>query len=202
MAGISGSVELLSQSFASEDDRKLGKIILKEIDRLNRLISEFLDFAKPEKPPVDKVLLAPLIKETVESAKSNFAKPVEITINIPEGTAVLGSRDKLKQALLNIVINSFQAMEQTAAAKIEVNAELEGERVLLKIRDNGSGIKPETQKRMFEAFHTTKPKGTGLGLAITHKILEAHGALIFVESQVGLGTLFVISFPRKSFEIQ
>jgi signal transduction histidine kinase len=62
--------------------------------------------------------------------------------------------------------------------------------------------KPETRKRMFEPFHTTKPKGTGLGLAVTHKILDAHEAQIFVESELGLGTEFVISFPVKSFENQ
>jgi two-component system, NtrC family, sensor histidine kinase PilS len=88
-------------------------------------------------------------------------------------------------------------MMETQVAKLSITTEIVGDQAVAKIVDNGSGMKPETKKRMFEAFHTTKPKGTGLGLAVTLKILQAHQAQIFVESEVGLGTQFVISFPLK-----
>lgn len=202
LAGISGSIELLSQNFTTEDDKKLAKIILREIDRLNRLISEFLDFAKPEKPPGEIVDINLILKEVIENAKGSMGREVQVDTNLNPQSFLQGHRDKLKQALLNIVINGMQAMDQIPNPRLTVNTEIVDGRLLIKVKDNGNGISAENKARIFEPFHTTKPKGTGLGLAITHKILEAHSAKIFVESEVGLGTEFVISFPAKSFENQ
>ena len=196
LAGISGSIELLSQTSVDEDDKKLTKIILKEINRLNNLISEFLEFAKPEKPPVDPVDLRPLVRECLDAALAQSKKSVELQIDLQNGEPIRAHRDKLKQAFLNIFINAIQAMESVPAAQLLVRSEIKDHRVWISIKDNGCGMKEETRRRMFEAFHTTKPKGTGLGLAITHKILESHGGQIFVSSELGLGTEFVISFPR------
>jgi two-component system sensor histidine kinase PilS (NtrC family) len=198
LAGISGSVEMLSQQFSSEDDKKLGKIILREIDRLNRLISEFLDFAKPEKPPVDVVSVSEVLKEVIESAKAAQTKDVEVLLSLSPQAKILGQKDKLKQAFLNIVINSYQAMQEIPAARLSIACDVSEGSVVAKISDNGIGMNPETKKRMFEAFHTTKPKGTGLGLAVTHKILQAHQAQISIESEPGQGTQFVVSFPLKN----
>jgi len=198
LAGISGSVELLSQNFHTDDDKKLSKIIMKEIDRLNRLISEFLDFAKPEKPPGEVIDLNGILSEVVANAQSSTAKPVLVEKNLAAQAQILGHRDKLKQAFLNIVINSLQAMSDKENPKLLVRTVIDGDTIQVRVKDSGIGMSAETRKRMFEPFHTTKPKGTGLGLAITHKILEAHSAQIFVESEQGLGTEFVISFPAKN----
>lgn len=197
LAGISGSIELLSQNFSGEDDKKLGKIILREIDRLNNLISEFLDFAKPEKPPMNLIDIKKIIEECLSHAERSVNFPVEVQKDLPEQLEVIGFGDKLKQAFLNIIINAFQAMENAPQKVFQVRAQVSENQVVLHFKDSGMGIKPETLKRIFEPFHTTKPKGTGLGLAITHKILESHSAKIFVESQEGLGTEFTISFPLK-----
>ncbi len=89
-------------------------------------------------------------------------------------------------------------MEKTESPQLQVSTDLSSDRLLVRIKDNGCGMKAETKKRIFEPFHTTKAKGTGLGLAITHKILETHSAKVFVESEIGLGTEFVISFPAKN----
>jgi two-component system sensor histidine kinase PilS (NtrC family) len=78
-----------------------------------------------------------------------------------------------------------------------VRLEKNDDEIKLKIRDNGCGMKEDTRKRLFEPFHTTKPKGTGLGLAITHKILESHGAKVFVESELNRGTEFTLSFHER-----
>lgn len=206
LAGISGSIELLSSQFTTEDDKKLGKIILREIDRLNRLISEFLDFAKPDKLPMDPVDLQSVLREVVDNAKASL--PVDIQNRIQwnvhfDGSGVIrGHGDKLKQAFLNIVINAVQAMDKSSRAVLTVSLKNSDNKVIVHVKDTGLGMKPETQKRMFEPFHTTKAKGTGLGLAITHKILQTHNAHIFVESREGVGTEFVISFPLKSIENQ
>lgn len=197
LASISGSVELLSQTTASEDDRKLMRIILKEIDRLNGLITEFLDYSSPEKPPTDPVDLVSLLKETLEGQKLNqqLRSDVEIKFVHPEKAVILGRRDKLKQAFLNIILNAFQAMEKAEKASFSAEVLQEKNNWKVILQDSGCGMSEVTLRRMFEPFHTTKSKGTGLGLAVTHKILEGHRAQIFVDSEQGVGTRFTLIFP-------
>ncbi|MBX3035084.1 MAG: PAS domain-containing protein [Bdellovibrionaceae bacterium] len=199
LSGISGSVELLSQTSATEDDRKLMKIILREIDRLNGLITEFLDYSRPEQPPTDPVDLVVLLQETLGSVAlgKNVRQDVECIPQWPATAArILGRSEKLRQAFLNMFLNSYQAMENTLHPRLELSVVEDAEFVTVKIRDNGCGMSEATRKRIFEPFHTTKAKGTGLGLAVTHKILEGHGARIFVESEEGRGTEFTLVFPR------
>lgn len=197
LAGISGSVELLSQTTSNDDDKKLMKIILREIDRLNNLITEFLDYSRPEEPPTDPVDLVSLAKEVMDNMKTNhkIRQDVVTSIELPEKAVILGRRDKLKQAFLNIVINAYQAMETVPVARFEVSVKYEGKSWKVVLKDSGCGMSESTRRRMFEPFHTTKSKGTGLGLAVTHKILEGHGAQIFVESEQGVGTSFILVFP-------
>lgn len=198
LAGISGSIEMLSQNVSSDDDRKLMKIVLREIDRLNNLITEFLDYARPETPPTDPVDLSSLLSEVLDSMKTNTQVRPDVAQlrEYGEGLMILGRRDKLKQAFLNIVLNSYQAMAESATPSLKVLSAVNEKEVIIRIQDAGCGMSEATRRKMFEPFHTTKPKGTGLGLAITHKILEGHGAQIFVESEPGKGTEFILSFPR------
>lgn len=198
LAGISGSIEMLTQTVTTDDDRKLMKIVLREIDRLNNLITEFLDYARPETPPTDSVDLSSLLNEILDSMKVNKQVRADIAQEreYSGGLVILGRRDKLKQAFLNIIINSYQAMNETAQPKISIRALADGNEVTVRIRDAGCGMNETTKRKMFEPFHTTKSKGTGLGLAVTHKILEGHGAKVFVESEVGIGTEFILTFPR------
>ncbi|MBX3018097.1 MAG: PAS domain-containing sensor histidine kinase [Bdellovibrionaceae bacterium] len=198
LAGISGSIELLSQQQQTDDDKKLTRIILREIDRLNHLISEFLDFAKPEKPPVDAVDLGKLLDETLSQVRLNPQLRTDIEyVRLNEGEPVVRAhRDKLKQAFLNMMINACQAMGQSEKPRLEVVSKVKDDKVVIEVKDNGCGMTEEVMRRMFEPFMTTKPKGTGLGLAITHKIFETHQARIFVESKVGEGTRISVEFPR------
>lgn len=197
LAGISGSVELLSQTTANEDDRKLMSIILREIERLNGLITEFLEFSRPEQPPTDPVDVAGVLQEVLNSMvhAKGVRADVQLVREVPMKAMILGRSEKLKQAFLNIVLNGYQAMENTLRPMLEVRVTEEGGEIHVRIKDNGSGMTEAVRKRMFEPFHTTKSKGTGLGLAVTHKILEGHGARIFVESEVGQGTEFHLVFP-------
>ncbi|MNK52442.1 Sporulation kinase E [compost metagenome] len=198
LAGISGSIELLSQTVSNDDDKKLMKIILREIDRLNNLITEFLEYARPETPPTDPVDVSSLLSEVLDSMKTNgqVRADVEQVRDYAEKLVILGKRDKLKQAFLNIIINSYQAMGEAPSASVRVAGTLTEKEVVIRIKDSGCGMSETTLKRMFEPFHTTKAKGTGLGLAVTHKILEGHGAKVVVESEKDKGTEFILSFPR------
>jgi two-component system sensor histidine kinase PilS (NtrC family) len=197
LASISGSVELLSQTTANEDDRKLMRIILREIDRLNGLITEFLDYSSPENPPTDPVDLVSLVKETLDGLKLNkqLREDIQLHCAFPAKAIILGRRDKLKQAFLNIILNAYQAMETVAKPSFSAEIQRENRQWKVILKDSGCGMSEVTLRRMFEPFHTTKSKGTGLGLAVTHKILEGHGAQVFVESVQGAGTTFTLTFP-------
>jgi two-component system sensor histidine kinase PilS (NtrC family) len=202
LASISGSVQLMlgSDTKRPEDETRLMRIIDKEIDRLNGLITEFLEYVRPEAAvevsgePVD---LNALIRETLEATQFNHSlrRDVERETNLRPGATIIGHRDKLKQALLNFVINAYQALEKTERPHLGIETVVGRDTVTLIVRDNGCGIKAENLGRIFEPFHTTKAKGTGLGLAVTHKILEAHRAVVAVTSEVGVGTRFQIDFP-------
>lgn len=204
LAGISGSIELLSQNANTDDDRKLMKIILREIDRLNNLITEFLDYSRPEVPPTTAVNLTDLLNEVMDSLAMNkqLRQDVQVQRQLSPGIVILGHSDKLRQAFLNIIINSFQAMQEVPQASLFIGLDKVDGFAKIKIKDSGVGMSEQTRKRMFEPFHTTKAKGTGLGLAVTHKILEGHKAQIFVESEKGVGTEFVLHFPLAQFEIK
>jgi two-component system, NtrC family, sensor histidine kinase PilS len=197
LAGISGSVELLSQNVEGEDDRKLMKIILKEIDRLNNLITEFLEYAKPAKHPTDPCDLTLILKDVLSNVEQNalLRKDVKMRVELEPRAMIKGFSDKLKQAFLNIIINAFQAMDKSPIAEFEISLKKVNKYWSLRIKDSGSGMSEQTMKRIFEPFFTTKSKGTGLGLAVTHKILESHHATIHVRSQVGQGTEFEFNFP-------
>ena len=96
-----------------------------------------------------------------------------------------------------MIINAVQATEGKQPRKVSVSSWNSNGDVMVSIKDNGAGMKPETKKRLFEPFHTTKPRGTGLGLAVTHKILQSHEAVVEVKSEENIGTEFIIKFPSK-----
>lgn len=197
LAGISGSVQLLSTETTDPDQIKLMKIIMKEIDRLNNLITEFLDYAKPEKKPDETVDTAKVLDEVIQNVKLHSALAANINWKIEiTSHKILGFSEKLKQVFLNIIINAVQALEGRGEPSISIKNSTKNGHVVISVKDNGAGMKAETLKRLFEPFHTTKPKGTGLGLAVTHKILEAHGARTEVKSEAGIGTEFTIKFPE------
>lgn len=197
LAGISGSVELLSQDAKNPDDQKLMRIILKEIDRLNLLITDFLDYSKPEKRPDQKTDLALILDEVIQNIKLSAQTPKDLIYNIQIQTAIVfGASDKLKQAFMNIIVNAVQAMSERAEKILSVKTSLLEGNIILEISDTGSGMSPESRKRIFEPFYTTKTKGTGLGLAITHKVFETHGAEVQIESEINKGTQFKIIFSK------
>ena len=196
LAGISGSIQLLRMG--EEDKAQSGRlmgIIIREIDRLNHLITEFLDFARPAAPMEDKVNPGSLLREILQFLKNDgLGNDVDLLMDCDEQIEITGNRDKLKQAFLNIIVNAFQAMKEVKSPQFQVTVKREGHHAHVILKDNGVGMNEELRERIFEPFHTTKHKGTGLGLAITHSILENHGAQIKVESEEGKGSEFRILF--------
>jgi two-component system sensor histidine kinase PilS (NtrC family) len=107
----------------------------------------------------------------------------------------MGFDEKLKQAFLNIIINGIQAMKDRPNGQFTLGLQKQGEFAVVRLKDNGAGMSEQTKLKMFEPFHTTKSKGTGLGLAITYKILETHRANVIVNTEINVGTEFIIKFP-------
>jgi two-component system, NtrC family, sensor histidine kinase PilS len=175
--------------------KKLIAITLKETDRLNNLISEFLEFVRPNLPMEDKVDVSKVLKDCLELLQLNksLITPA-LDLHIQQTKSIEANRDKLKQVFLNIMINATHAMEKVETPRLRVSCEQTGDIIEIRIKDNGMGMGDDTRKKIFEPFFTTKPRGTGLGLAIAHKILEAHGAQVDVESAPTMGTEFIIRF--------
>jgi two-component system sensor histidine kinase PilS (NtrC family) len=208
LAAISGSVEMLEAEAPPEERSRLRAIVLREITRLDRLIGDFLVYARPSETRLGPVEIAPLVSEIALGAK---AARTEMEVDVPDGVRILADRDQLQQVLWNLIRNADQAMDgrgtvgvvvRTVAAAPQAGSEAdrrssgEGVRfVEIAVTDNGSGIETAVLERIFDPFFTTKPEGTGLGLPTVHRILEAHHATIQVESRVGAGTTMRLSFP-------
>lgn len=197
LASISGSIQMMeASSETSDENKKLMKIIYREIERLNNLITEFLDFVRPDEVKEDPIDVNKLLHDILEMIRFND----KLNHNVVQETQleakqiILGNYDKLKQAFLNIIINAYQAMESSENPKLTVSTYDENTDVIVLIEDKGPGMDANQVRRIFEPFHTTKAKGTGLGLAVTHKIFESHKADVIVESEVGVGTSFKIIF--------
>ncbi len=202
LASISGSIQLLEMTLSQDGDgtenKRLYNIVLKEIDRLNLLITEFLNYARPEKIPNDQVNIHQVLKDTLEKIKLNHKLPshVKQNVDLRSKGSLIGQVEKLEQVFLNLMLNAYQAMEKTHPAQIFVKSYNKGGCLFVSIKDTGPGLNPEVKDRIFEPFVTTKSSGTGLGLATTHKILENHKAKIHVNSEKNKGTEFLIEFTR------
>ena len=206
LAGMSGSIELLEEGNNTEEvNKKLFNSLLKEIDRLNLLVTDFLSFSIPTIQRKDKINLKTFLSDTLDELKFNpKTKGVGIEYEL-EDFFIKVDESKLKQVFLNIVLNAVEAFDNDhiiklgknrLKPKVEIYGKSLGHKYSLVIKDNGSGISEFDLEKIFEPFHTTKDKGTGLGLALSHRILKEHGALVQVESDLGTGTIFKIEFKN------
>ncbi len=190
-------IEIVESDFSNE-----GKaIVLSEIDRISGIIQETLNYAKPMHSRKEMILVSDLIRY-LEMIFQHFAdkQSVKLEVSIQDDIEIFIDRDKIVQALLNIVLNGIQAMPNGGIINIECL--LENQMPIIKIIDHGTGISKEFIQKVFDPFFTTKDQGTGLGLAISQQIIDEHGGQIDVLSDGKNGTEFKISLLRgeKAFE--
>jgi two-component system sensor histidine kinase PilS (NtrC family) len=194
LASISGSIELLRQSpQTSEDDRTLMTIVHREIQRLNVLIGDLLDYANPRpSQPVD-FDLGSLVEETLRVARSEpaFAE-VELAHDVEQPLPVHADPAKLRQVVWNLVRNAGDAAA-AGGKHVRVEARRRDTDVTITVADDGPGIAKDMLARIFDPFVTTKRQGTGLGLATSHAIVSEHGGRIDVET--GTGTKMIVTLP-------
>jgi two-component system sensor histidine kinase PilS (NtrC family) len=196
MAAISGSIELLRQSpQASDDDRALMSIVHREVQRLNGLIGDLLDYANPRPKQTVDFDLASLVRETVQVARGDqtFAD-VELAAATDDSVPVHADPAKLRQVVWNLVRNAADAA-RGGGKHVKVEARRTTEGATVSVADDGPGIPDTLLGRIFDPFVTTKEKGTGLGLATCHAIIAEHGGRIDVETAPGKGTKMVVSLP-------
>jgi len=196
LASLSGAVELLAADLPKTDRHSLtlSQIVQRETARLNRLVSDFLTYARPGPGHSVPVPLRALFEELAALVARDATLGVEVDVRVPAGLAVLGNADQLRQVFWNLVRNAAES--EPRDRKVHVSArETRPSELEVVVEDQGCGIAPDTMERLFEPFHTTKAKGTGLGLATVHRVVEAHGGRIGVTSELGRGTAVRVYLP-------
>jgi two-component system sensor histidine kinase PilS (NtrC family) len=201
LASMSGSVQILKDSLALQgDDRRLMDIVLEETRRLNHLVGNFLDYARPPVPQFEDVDLRTVVLETVHFLSSSAdMDDVQLESSVPDEPVILSvDPSQMRQILINMIKNSAEAVN--GAGKVVLGLDLErgdvGPRTVLTVSDGGKGIPGDILPEIFEPFKTTKEKGTGLGLAIVYQLVQNHQGTIDVETQEGKGTTFSIYLPQ------
>jgi len=181
------------------EDEKTAGIMIQEVDRLNRVISQLLDYARPMTMQRQEVSIQDIIRHALRMIETQAReKGITLQSDLPAEIPAAGiDADRMKQVFLNLYLNALGAMEDGGLLSV-VLAELPGEHIRIEIRDTGVGIAPEDLGRIFDPYFTTKPSGTGLGLAIVQKIVDAHGGEIQVESTPGQGTTVTILLPAEN----
>ena len=182
---------------AGETHRKLSSVITEESTRLNRIVTEFLDFARPQTPDIQECDLKDILEKNIDFLRPELDKK-GITIKAElDGTPLrlLADHGQVYRAFLNIFINATQSMDN--GGRINVRVQEEKDHFRIEIQDTGSGISEENLKRIFNPFFTTKDKGTGLGLSIVRKIIEGHKGTIAIDSREGKGARVEILLPRQ-----
>ncbi len=199
LAAISGSVELLGGNPAvDEDSRALMSIISREIDRLNKLLTELLDYTNPARRVVSEIDLAVLVRETIAVFRQDKSfDSVELEADFATGTSetlLAGDASQIRQVLWNLLRNAAEAAS-AGGGNVIVRTLHDGGFAVVEVEDDGPGISPEHLERVFDPFFTTKHDGTGLGLATSLSIVHQHRGTIEARSRRGKGSRFILRLP-------
>jgi two-component system nitrogen regulation sensor histidine kinase GlnL len=208
LGGIKGAAQLLEMELPDGSDlRDYTRVMLKEVQRVNRIVEELLDLATPRKLQLSQVNLHKVLgdilllqKRAVTKTKITFVQQFD-----PSIPPILADEGRLTQLFLNLIKNAVEALGEDGQVRVasrvlsDYSMTQKGERrarmVAIEIEDNGQGIDKDVLEHLFTPFYTTKAKGTGLGLAICQKIVTEHRGMIKVESEIGKGTAFTIMLP-------
>jgi two-component system sensor histidine kinase PilS (NtrC family) len=215
LASIRSSVEQLGRMpHPGEDERTLASLVMRESDRLSRLLTEFIDFARVRVPRRDSVDVAELVRGAAQLAAAHPDKKdgVKVDCVIPSGEAIIltGDEDMLHRAVFNLALNAVQASPANSTVTIEVNDKpregvardhrFKPGAIEIRVSDHGPGVPEEIRSRLFTPFTTTKPQGSGLGLAVVQRAVEAHKGLVLLDSD-HQGTRVTMLLPRSAAKV-
>ena len=183
------------------EDQQTADIMIQEVDRLNRVVSQLLEFARPISISPRRTSLKELIADSLKLIEGRAReKNIQIKSRFSaDADDVVLDPDRINQILLNLYLNAVESMEDSGELNIEIRSAEEKNGIEIRLSDTGCGIASADLAKIFDPYFTTKSTGTGLGLAIAHNILEAIGGKIGVESKVGRGTTFIL-FLKTSGE--
>jgi signal transduction histidine kinase len=184
--------------------RKDTDIISAEISRLERIVQDVLSFARPSDPKLETIAADTLLREVQGLMSPNLeSREVELVVEAGPELLIRADGGHLKQVVINLVNNAAEAIEgggtvtlRTRVARVPLRGS-ETDAVILEVADNGKGIPPEVEKRLFDPFFSTKETGTGLGLTIAARIVEKHGGMLQYQTRAGRGTTFGVVLPRE-----
>jgi two-component system sensor histidine kinase PilS (NtrC family) len=197
LASMSGSIQVLKEDLKPGDSEsgKLMDIILRETERLNELITDFLLFARPAPSKREIVDLRTLLEDILGVFRNSpEANGIDISTGSVSTMLIEGDIRQLKQVFWNIFLNGAQSMPE--GGRLEINSQLgSGHTAEITVSDNGKGINQEDMEKIFDPFFSMRESGTGLGLALVHRVIESHGGKVIVNSKRGKGTTFKIILP-------
>jgi two-component system sensor histidine kinase PilS (NtrC family) len=217
LAAISGSIQMLGAGETGGRDgerARLMQIVLRETDRLNGLITDFLQYAHPRAPKLEPLDLRRAVDEVVQMLEHACGAHAVVEVDVDPALRVRADAGQLRQLLWNLCLNALQAMSDGGRLRIGARRAAPGAsqaspgpgrnerteegctRVEISVSDTGGGIPPEIQDRIFDPFFTTRAEGTGLGLATVHRIVEGHAGTLRVESAPGVGTTFWVGLAE------
>ncbi len=178
------------------------KVMVGEIDRINRVVTGLLDFARPPRPELSSVDLNDLLRHTLGLVTDDARhQGVDIIEELSENSLkALADRDQTIQAVLNVLLNGIEAMPD--GGQLTVRTYTDSGQAVISIEDTGPGVEPEDRSQLFDPFYTTKKSGTGLGLALVARIMEAHHGRVVVGGQAGQGSVFSLYFCRPDTELE
>jgi two-component system, NtrC family, sensor histidine kinase HydH len=179
------------------EDQSTAEIMVKEVDRLNRVITDLLEFARPMTIQKKPASLRALIQHSLNTIRQQaLEKGIQIQAGLPaDPTEIPMDPDKINQVLLNLYLNALEATAPGGTLSVELAHARDGKGIRIAVKDTGAGIRREDLAHVFDPYFTTRPSGTGLGLAIVHKIMESHRGEVRVESEPGRGTTVILSLP-------
>ena len=208
LTSIRSTIQYLQNRIDDPEDKSLAEGLISEVDRINDIIQDMLSFSKPEELKIEETDLNDLISQILRLVENSAkSRGIEISLEYQSrNDTIYVDRNLIKQAMINILMNSIQAIEspdgkiQIVVREIEQEKHLSGldSMFLVEIRDNGPGIPENLLDKIFDPFYTTKQEGTGLGLSITYSIIHRHGGEIEIQSELGKGTISKVKFPRKA----
>jgi signal transduction histidine kinase len=198
LASIDGATNLIEAEQTPQEMRKASlAIIRKEVQRLNRLLTNLLDFARPRKPEFQSVRADRLMDGIIALAgPSAQQKGIALRKDVAPGVPAFEcDPEQMKQVVLNLVINAVQAMKE--AGEVSLGARQLDSSVVISVRDQGPGIDAEDLDKIFNPFYTTKEAGTGLGLSVVYQIVSQHGGVVTAARNPEGGMTFSLTIPLK-----
>jgi signal transduction histidine kinase len=198
LAGIKGAIDVIRDSLSHQDaHREILGDVLHEVTRIDRIVRDLLNYAKPKPPSLSDINLPEMAQRIAAMARKS-SKDEAHTIQILASTEIprfTGDETQLEQVLLNLLLNALNATPSGGQIRVRLSYDSETYCVRLEVEDNGRGIPEEVRRRVFQPFFTTRTDGTGLGLATCLKNVQYHGGAIELRSEAGKGTVFTVTIP-------